>query len=337
MTFQRLRALSALVASLGMALPAAALLPASPAYAAAPQLRVQAPGYYRMMLGQFEITALSDGTVKVPLDKLLTSEHPEQVQRLLTEDFQKPSQAETSINAFLINTGSKLLLVDTGAGHLFGPKVAGQLPADIRAAGYKPEDIDAVLLTHVHLDHSGGLTEAGKAVFPNADVYLSEKEADFWLHPANKAGMKADGQSGFDQRKGFDQAQASLAPYLAAGRVKTFAYGAELFPGIRAIAAPGHTPGHAFYEAQSEGQRMQFWGDVIHAQAAQFAHPEVAIRFDVDSPAAIQLRRKALADAARQGYWVAPAHVSFPGFGHVRRAGKAYAWVPANYSLDGLN
>ncbi|UTH74658.1 MBL fold metallo-hydrolase [Chromobacterium sp. IIBBL 290-4] len=323
------RQLKAIAAAL--AIGASALLPAVPSLAAAPQIHAQAPGYYRMMIGDFEITALSDGTVKIPLDKLLHGESPEQIRQLLERGFQTPSKAETSINAFLINTGSKLLLVDSGSGELFGPG-SGKLPANIRAAGYKLEDIDAVLLTHVHLDHSGGLTVAGKAVFPNADVYLNQKEEDFWLNPANRAKVAPAQPSGFDQRKGFAQAQASLAPYLAAGRVKTFAAGAEIFPGIRAIAAPGHTPGHTFYEAQSQGQRIQFWGDAVHAQQVQFARPNVAIDFDVDSASAVKRRWQAFADAAQNGYWVAAAHISFPGIGHVGRDAKAYAWIPANYS-----
>ncbi|OBU86122.1 MBL fold metallo-hydrolase [Chromobacterium subtsugae] len=327
----QLRQLKAIAAA--VAISAATLLSATSSLAAAPQIHAQAPGYYRMMLGRFEITALSDGTVKVPLDKLLHGESPEQIRQQLENGFQTPGHAETSINAFLINTGSKLLLVDSGAGDLFGPS-AGKLPANIRAAGYRLEDIDAVLLTHVHLDHSGGLTVAGKAVFPNADVYLNQKEEDFWLNPANRAKVAPAQPSGFDQSKGFAQAQASLAPYLAAHRVKAFAAGAELFPGIRAIAAPGHTPGHTFYEAQSQGQRMQFWGDTVHAQVVQFSQPQVNIDFDVDSSGAVKLRRHAFADAAAHGYWVAAAHISFPGIGHVRRDAKAYAWIPANYSED---
>ncbi|OHX14310.1 MBL fold metallo-hydrolase [Chromobacterium sphagni] len=333
------RKMQTLAASLALALATATttLLPAFPSYAAAPQVRVQAPGYYRMMLGQFEVTAVSDGTVKVALDKLLSGEEPQQIRRLLENGFQKPDQAETSINTFLINTGGKLLLMDSGAGQLFGANVAGRLQQNLRAAGYRPEDIDAVLLTHVHLDHSGGLSAAGKRMFPNADIYLSRNEADFWLNPANKAKVDGPRASGFDQRQGFDQAQASLAPYLAAGKVKTFEPGVELFPGIRAIATPGHTPGHVFYEASSDGARMQFWGDAVHAQQAQFAHPEIAIDFDVDSASAIEQRRKAFADAAAHGYWVAAAHIAFPGIGHVRSDADAFAWEPANYSLERLN
>lgn len=152
---------------------------ALPGYAAAPQVGVQAPGYYRMMLGKFEITALSDGTVDVPLSKLLKHAPHERITALQARAHQSAKAAETSINAFLINTGNQLVLVDTGAGQLFGPNAGGLLPQNIRAAGYQPEQIDAVLLTHIHVDHSGGLSVDGKAVFPNAVVYVDRHDADY--------------------------------------------------------------------------------------------------------------------------------------------------------------
>ncbi|WP_354682591.1 MBL fold metallo-hydrolase [Cupriavidus necator] len=295
------------------------------AYAAAPQVRTQAPGYYRMMLGHYEITALSDGTAKVPLDHLLAGISPAEIQRLLARNFEMP-KAETSINAFLVNTGTKLLLVDTGAGNDFGPGIAGALQANIQAAGYRAEDIDAVLLTHIHLDHSGGLTVDGKAMFPNAVIYVNQEEAEFWFNPANRSKVPAG------QRDAFARADASFAPYRTAGKIRTFAGGTELFPGVRAITMSGHTHGHTFYQVESRGKRMQFWGDTIHAQSVQFSRPEVTIDFDVDQAAAARQRKKAFADAAAKGYWVAAAHISFPGLGHIRRDGKAYSWVPANYS-----
>ena len=302
----------------------AALAPRT-AYASAPQVRTQAPGFYRMMLGQYEITALSDGTVNIPLDRLLVGISPAEIQALLARNFQTP-KAETSINAFLINTGTKLLLVDTGAGKDFGPGIAGSLQANIKAAGYRAEDIDAVLLTHIHLDHSGGLTVDGKAMFPNAEVYVNQTEADFWFNPANLSKVPAG------QKDAFARTAASFAPYRGAGKVHTFTGGAELFPSVHAITMPGHTPGHTFYQVESQGQRMQFWGDTVHVQGVQFTKPKVTIDFDVDQAAAASQRKKAFADAAAKGYWVAAPHISFPGIGHVHRDGKAYSWVPVNYS-----
>ncbi|WP_308419553.1 MBL fold metallo-hydrolase [Chitinimonas koreensis] len=195
---------SALIAALS-ALPAAGLaLAPQAAQAAAPQVKTQS-GFYRMMLGDFEITALSDGTVTLPLDKLLTDTTPERI-RSLQARAELGSQVETSINAFLINTGKQLLLVDAGAGRLFGENGGGRLLASLQAAGYRAEDVDAVLLTHVHGDHSGGLTVDGKAVFPNATVYTDQHEAQFWLDPANAA------KSAERHRHAFLEASAALAP-----------------------------------------------------------------------------------------------------------------------------
>jgi glyoxylase-like metal-dependent hydrolase (beta-lactamase superfamily II) len=297
----------------------------SPAQAAAPLVKTQAPGFYRMMLGDFEVTALSDGTLPLPVEKLLTNVRPGRVEALLATEY-LTSPVETSINAYLINTGSKLFLVDTGAGELLRPS-AGQLVTSIRAAGYQPEQVDAVLITHVHPDHSGGLVVAGKRVFPNARVYVDKREVDYWLNAAN-AEKAPEGH-----KPRFQEAKATLTPYAEAGQLETFTGNTQLAPSIRTLEAPGHTPGHTFYVVESQGQKLVFWGDMMHVAAVQFPEPSVTIQFDVDSKVAAAQRAKAYAEAAKQGYWVAIAHVSFPGLGHLRANGKGYTWVPANYSI----
>lgn len=308
--------LAALLLASGAALP--------PAQAAAPQQRVQAPGWYRAMVGDAEVTALSDGTVTIPLDQLLTQTTPARVAAQLARNH-LGTRVETSINAFLVNTGQHLVLVDTGAGALFGPG-AGRLQDSIRAAGYRAEDIDAVLLTHIHGDHSGGLAASGRMLFPNAIIHVNRRDTDFWLNPANKA-TAAPGQ-----QRNFDEAAAQFAPYLAAGRVKPFDGAMELLPGLSTAPAIGHTPGHTIYVLKSAGREMRFWGDLLHAEDVQFAEPGVTIRFDIDSRAAAARRRTVFADAANRGYLVAAAHVGFPGIGYVRAHGGAYAWLPLRYS-----
>ncbi|AXE29832.1 MBL fold metallo-hydrolase [Chromobacterium phragmitis] len=291
------------------------------------QVRTQAPGFYRMMLGAFEVTALSDGTVAVPLDQLLRNPPEDTASRLAQAHL--GTRAETSINAFLIHTGSHLALVDAGAGDLFG-KDGGRLLDSIRAAGYRPEDIDTVLLTHIHADHSGGLTRQGKRMFPAADIRVDQRDVDFWLNPAN-AGKVAK-----EERHAFADAEAALRPYIEAGRLKPFDGETELLPGIRAVAGAGHTPGHSLYLVESEGKKLVLWGDLIHAQDVQFAKPGVTIRFDVDAAAAARQRLARMDEAARQGWLVAAAHIGFPGIGHVRRSGDGYLWQPVRYSLEGL-
>ena len=307
-------------------LAACALLAATAlAHAGAPMVKGQAPGWYRMPLGAFEITALSDGTVDLPVDKLLNGISPAKVQAALARAYLKPP-VETSVNGYLVNTGSKLVLIDAGAAGLFGPTL-GRLVAHLKASGYTPEQVDEIYITHLHADHVGGITTAdGKAVFPNAIVRVDAKEAGLWLDPAAMA-KAPDGM-----KEVFQGAMLSMKPYVDAGRLKTFDGDSELVPGIRAIAARGHTPGHTIYAIESQGQKLVVWGDLMHVAAVQFPDPAVTINFDSDSRAAMPQRKKAYADAAKNGYYAAVAHVAFPGIGRLRAEGKGYRWVPANYS-----
>ncbi|NVM88827.1 glyoxylase-like metal-dependent hydrolase (beta-lactamase superfamily II) [Variovorax sp. SG517] len=299
------------------------LLFSSTALAGAPQVKTQAPGFYRMMLGDFEVTALFDGTLDLEPKKLLTNTTQEQVGKLLDRGFEKDA-VPTSVNGYLINTGSKLVLVDTGAGGLFGPTL-GNLQANLKAAGYQPEQVDDVLITHMHGDHVGGLVQDGKLVFPNATIHAGQEDADFWLNKANLEKASAE-------MKGFFQgAMASLNPYVEAGKFKGMKGGTELAPGIKAVPAHGHTPGHNIYVVESKGQKLVLWGDLMHVAAVQFAQPQITISFDVDSKPAAAERKKAYADAAKGRYLVGSAHLPFPGLGHVRAEGKGYVWVPVDY------
>jgi glyoxylase-like metal-dependent hydrolase (beta-lactamase superfamily II) len=299
-------------------------LGATVAHAAAPMVKTSAPGYYRMMLGDFEITALSDGAVALPINKILTNITPAKVDKALARSYLK-SPVETSVNGYLVNTGAKLILVDTGAANLFGPTL-GNLLANLKAAGYQPEQVDEIYITHMHPDHVGGLMAGDKPAFPNAIVRADQHDADFWLSQANLDKAPADA-------KGFFQgAMASLNPYVKAGKFKPFDGDTELVSGIKAIASRGHTAGHSTFVVESKGQKLALWGDLMHVAAVQFDNPAVAIQFDTDSKAAVMQRKKAYADAASQGYLVAAAHLSFPGIGHVRAEGKGYGWIPVNYA-----
>ena len=293
------------------------------AAAGAPQQKNQAPGYYRMMLGDIEVTALSDGTFSMEVDKMLKVK-PKELDAALMQSFLK-EPVETSVNGFLINTGSKLVLIDTGSGILFGPSV-GKLLANLKASGYQPEQVDEIYITHMHGDHVGGLVVDGKPAFANAVVRAAQQEADFWL---SKAHMDAAPKDAKDSYLG---AMNSLNPYVTAGKFKPFNGDLELVPGIRAIATPGHTAGHTAYTVESKGEKLVLWGDIMHVAAVQFPDPAVTIAFDTDSSLATAARKKVFADAAAHGDWVAGAHLSFPGIGHLRAAGTGYRYVPANYS-----
>ncbi|KFB99198.1 Zn-dependent hydrolase [Trabulsiella guamensis ATCC 49490] len=285
----------------------------------------QAPGYYRMMLGDWQITAVSDGTVKIHLDKLLTNISTEKLITQMAKEVMTPL-AETSINTFIINTGQQIILVDTGAGALMGD-AGGHLVTNLREAGFPPESIDMVLLTHIHGDHSGGVQSKGLPAFPNATVYVDQNDVDWWLNPANSSKVEES------QRHTFAESELSMRPVIAAGKLKTFHAPTEIVPGITALPAAGHTPGSVIYRVSNNGENMIFWGDIIHAKAVQMPEPTVAIHFDVDQKKAIATREKVLEDAAKSGDWVAAAHIAFPGIGHIKKAeNRGYRWVPVNYS-----
>ena len=183
-----------------------------------------------------------------------------------------------------------------------------------------------MLLTHIHADHSGGLSIGGKRVFPNAIVYVDKRDPDFWLNPAAEQAAPAA------SRTTFKQSHATIDPYVVAGKLRPFDGATELFPGIRSVPAYGHTPGHTAYKVENEGRQLLLWGDTIHLAEVQFADPEVTIEYDVSRNAAVASREALLAQAAEQGFLVGGAHISFPGLGHVHVDGKAYAWIAEPYS-----
>lgn len=297
------------------------------AVADAPAMKMsQVPGYFRLPLGEMEVTALYDGHVALDA-KLLKGASAKDIQGLLARMFVTSNKGvQTAVNAYLINTGKNLVLVDTGAAKCFGPTL-GVIGDNLRAAGYDMAQVDTVLLTHLHGDHACGLLAAdGKPAFPNATVYVAKDEAAFWL--SKEVAAKAPKES----QPFFKMAQDAVAPYESAGKLKQFAGGESLLPGIESVLSPGHTPGHAGYLFSSAKQQLLVWGDLVHSHAVQFARPEVVIEFDIDSKRAIASRKKAFADAARKKLWVAGAHLPFPGIGHVRAERKAYAWVPVEYA-----
>jgi len=302
--------------------------------ASAPMAKKAAPGFYRLRLGKFEVTALSDGTFDFPVKDLLTNVSPSDLDEALAKSF-LTSPYQMSINGFLVNTGGRLVLIDAGLGVLpdkvielqtrFGRSDYGHLSESLRAAGYRPEQVDDVYLTHLHPDHVGGAMLGTRRAFPNAIVHVDKHEADYWLDPGNMAKHPEDPR--------FQAAVLSMNEYIKAGKFQPFDGARELVPGIHAVSAYGHTAGHTNYVVESEGQKLVLWGDLMHVPSVQFAHPEVTIKFDSDSPAAAESRARVFAEAAREGYLVGAAHIPFPGLGHLRAEGQGYVWVPLNYSL----
>ena len=274
-------------------------------------------------LGDLRITALSDGTVPQDLHKLLLGITPQEVDNLLGRAFLK-NPVEASINAFLLETSEGLVLIDAGAGEVFGPGYGGRLVDSLAVAGVNPSQIRHVLITHVHSDHSGGLVVKGRPVFPNAVIHVGKPDVDFFL------GARGTKRRGYADHY-FSEAETALRPYLAQGRLKTFNNGEEILPGITAAIHPGHTPGAAFFTVRNGEEAMVFIGDTLHVSAVQFPRPGVTIVYDVVPDQASAVRRTAFDLFARERTLVAAPHLPFPGIGHVRRDNDGYAWVPTEY------
>jgi glyoxylase-like metal-dependent hydrolase (beta-lactamase superfamily II) len=214
--------------------------------------------------------------------------------------------AET--NAFLVSHADRIVLVDTGFG--------GAIFDSLRTLGVAPEQVDAVLLTHLHGDHTGGLQQNGKARFPNATVYLAEQERDYWTRINVNSG-----------------AVAALAPYAA--RTRTFLPGTlgsalpELLPGITPVAAFGHTPGHTAFLLESQGSAFLIWGDLMHVEGIQFSCPDISVTYDTDPLAAAIVRKQFLAYAAEHRIPVGGMHLAYPAVGMVTAEGAGYRFIPA--------
>jgi glyoxylase-like metal-dependent hydrolase (beta-lactamase superfamily II) len=308
-------------------LAALASLVAGPnaAVADAPQHHDQVPGFYRLKVGDLEVTALLDGPAVLDLH-WLTGEKAtlDGVVKALHED---PHMLDAADTGFLVNTGKQLILVDAGSGTWFGGGAYGHLVGNLRSAGYTPEEVDLVLVTHLHSDHIGGLTsQDGNRVFPNAVIYVAKEESEFWLSPELAAKAPKDAQPFFQS------AQAIAAPYIKAGKWHTFTGSEPIVDGMQLVPLHGHTPGHTAYEFSSQGKKIFFWGDTIHAQRVQLQHPEVTVVFDIDPTAALATRNQLLPKLAREDVVIAGPHMLFPSLGRLHKEGSGYSWAPVAFT-----
>lgn len=285
----------------------------------------QQSAFYRFQVGEVRVVALSDGTVPQDLHTLLKGASATEIDAILNRAFMA-NPVEASINAYLIDTGKRLVLVDTGAGAFFGSGAGGKLVQSLSAAGYRPDQITDILLTHVHTDHSGGLVDAqGRIVFRKATIHVGQPDLDFFLDPANQNGV-----NGYDKAY-FEQATKSLRPYVKTGTVKGFRSAGEILPGLKAVPTPGHTPGHAFFVMESKGETIEFIGDILHVQSVQMARPEITIVYDVEQPAAQSQRETQFVRLAQDRHMIAGAHLPFPGLGHIRKENSGFSYVPTDY------
>lgn len=288
----------------------------SPAFAKMPYAKAQAPGFYRRKLGAFEVTAVLDGDLELEL-KLFSGDQAEMKE--LSARSHQASPPRAHCNAFAVNTGERLYLVDTGTGVLMGSSL-GRVVENLVLAGINVDQIDAILLTHLHPDHFGGMTMEGRPVFKNAYIYVSEADAKFWL------GTEAAEKAPPEMKQFFTMASDAIKPY--AHRLKSLPANGEIAPGVSAIALPGHTVGHTGYLFSSEKEQMLVWGDIVHNAALQFARPEITLAFDTNQPQAAAARKRAFDMAVADKLLVAGMHLPYPGLGYVERTGERYRYHP---------
>ena len=278
----------------------------------------QIAGIYHRRVGDIVVTALSDGFF-ITEREMTRNLAREELAQALAASFR--DTVIFSVNAFLIRARGRIALLETGSGNYLGPTL-GHLIGNVQAAGVMPAEVDTVLLTHMHPDHSAGLTDmtTGARNFPNAELVVHENEPRHWYDDGKMAAA-----SDLYKHLHFQMTREQTQPYL--DRMRTFVKG-EVFPGVTAIPAHGHTPGHTAFLIESRNERLLVWGDTIHIPEVQFARPEIAMVPDTDPDAAVASRRRILDMAASERLLVTGMHMHFPGFGHVARETVGFRFHP---------
>ncbi len=298
-------------------LAAAAALAAGPVLGKAPMGGGTAVSAHRMKLGTFEVTTLLDGFIDLPPAVLLGDQ--ELVKRHLEAAGLWGSPIRTAVNSFLVNTGDKLVMIDCGGAKMLGP-TAGRMPQALQQLGIDPAQVDEVYITHMHGDHlHGAVTPEGAKLFPNAVLRIAKADVDYWANPAVEAAAPEN------QKGRFAAAKRAVAAY--GDRLQPFELGAELTPGIRSVAAVGHTPGHSCYLVTSGTAKLLLLGDTMHVAPVQFPRPEITVGFDYNQDAARSRRRELFEMAVRENMLIGAVHLPFPGIGRLRTGANASGFV----------
>jgi glyoxylase-like metal-dependent hydrolase (beta-lactamase superfamily II) len=313
-----------LVAGAGLAIAGDHLARPTTAEARAPKAQRQVAGVYRRQLGDFEITALVDGYLDIAHDLWQGIARPDLEAATAAAFMPKDGPIRVGVTSYLVNTGDRLILIDSGSTTFFGP-TAGRFAASLEAAGVKPADVDVIAVTHMHPDHVAGLMNGQAAAFPNATLHICGTDHAFWASDANAARAPDAAKPWYKLARDITEAYK--------GRLQLFSGGPQITPGLTAMPLIGHTPGHTGYVASSGGKSLLFWGDAAGIAPIQFQFPDAGLIFDVDGNQGKATRRRMFDMAATDRLLVAGAHLPFPSFGYVARQGAAYSWTPETYQF----
>lgn len=299
------------------------------AHAKAPFSKAQAPYFYRFPHGKMQMTMVSDGPLPLgdPTGAFLGAAK-EEISKMLTDNFLSPTNTVLEQNVLVVNTGDKLYVVDTGMGSspMFGP-TTGKLMETLKAAGIDPADVDGILVTHAHCDHVWGImNDNGKPNFPNAQIYISQADFDFWTDEA-KLSMKDPAY----MKPFVEGARNNLLPVR--DRIVFFKDGQEFVPGIQAMAAPGHTVGHTIFMITSDGKSMAAIGDLTHHHVLLVERPRLEFAYDTDPKQSAGSRVRILDMLAANKIPLAAYHFPWPGHGHVVKSGDGFRFIAAPMNM----
>ncbi|MBX5222103.1 MBL fold metallo-hydrolase [Rhizobium sp. NLR9b] len=283
------------------------------------------PEIDQFKLGSYKFTVVRDGIniSEKPYETYGTNQDPETVKALLTANFLPADKLLSGYTPALIDTGADVILVDTGFGAAGRARGAGRLAEGLKAAGYSADDVTLVALTHLHGDHIGGLMENGAAAFKNARYVIGQAEYDFWSNKSRE-GTPAEG--------GHKAVLANLTPLVE--KATFIKDGDSIAPGMTAMLAAGHSPGHMVFHVESEGKRLVLTGDTANHYILSLLRPDWEVRFDMDKAQAAASRRKVFDMIATDKIAFLGYHMPFPAVGFAERQDGGYRFVAKTYQFD---
>jgi glyoxylase-like metal-dependent hydrolase (beta-lactamase superfamily II) len=310
---------------------AAALPPLTSAQASVPAAGAQAPGFYRYKVGDYECTSINDGARSFPMpDKWVTNVPKEEALAAAEAAYMPKGMVTVPFNPQLINTGSKLVLIDCGNGiATFEPTkgAVGRTLQNLAAAGVDAKSIDIVLVSHLHPDHTNGIRALdGSMAFPNAEIMVPAKEWEFWMSEDNAAKAQSN-----EMMKNYFANVKKIYNGIES-KVTKYDWGKEVAPGITAIATPGHTPGHTSFAVASGSSKILIQSDVTNIPEFFLRNPDWHVAYDTEPELAQQTRHKFYDMAAAEKAAVVGFHFTFPSIGHVEKDGQGYRLIPVQWN-----